>query len=146
MQILLNDLQNCLAVFFFFFFNSTTSTLLAVSLASSVQKNPSLSLNIQLIYLSIASESVSLHSFFPLGRCILEFPWDWYFLNMFPNRTFGLLRWLSGKESTCQCGRSKKEGLIPGMGKIPWSRKWQPSPVFLLGEFHGQRSPVGYSS
>ena len=27
----------------------------------------------------------------------------------------------------------------------PWSRKWQPSPVFLPGEFHGQRSLVGYS-
>ena len=29
--------------------------------------------------------------------------------------------------------------------KIPWNRKWQPTPVFLPGEFHGQRSPEGYS-
>ena len=29
--------------------------------------------------------------------------------------------------------------------KIPWRRKWQPTPVFLPGEFHGQRSLVGYS-
>ena len=29
--------------------------------------------------------------------------------------------------------------------QIPRRRKWQPTPVFLLGEFHGQRSPVGYS-
>ena len=29
--------------------------------------------------------------------------------------------------------------------KIPWSRKWQPTPVFLPGESHGQRSWVGYS-
>ena len=29
--------------------------------------------------------------------------------------------------------------------KIPWKRKWQPTPVFLLGESHGQRSLVGYS-
>ena len=29
--------------------------------------------------------------------------------------------------------------------KIPWRRKWQPTPVFLPGKFHGQRSPVGYS-
>ena len=36
-------------------------------------------------------------------------------------------------------------GLIPGSGKIPWRRKWQPSPVFLPGESHGQRSLVGYS-
>ena len=31
------------------------------------------------------------------------------------------------------------------VGKIPWSRKWQPTPVFLPGEFHGQRSLAGYS-
>ena len=30
-------------------------------------------------------------------------------------------------------------------GSIPWSRKWQPIPVFLSGKFHGQRSLVGYS-
>ena len=29
--------------------------------------------------------------------------------------------------------------------KIPWSRKWQPTPVFLPGEFHGQRILKGYS-
>ena len=31
------------------------------------------------------------------------------------------------------------------VGKIPWRRKWQPIPVFLLGKSHGQRSLVGYS-
>ena len=31
------------------------------------------------------------------------------------------------------------------VGKIPWSRKWQPTPLFLPGRFHGQRSLVGYS-
>ena len=31
------------------------------------------------------------------------------------------------------------------LGKIPWRRKWQPTPVFLLGESHGRRSLVGYS-
>ena len=31
------------------------------------------------------------------------------------------------------------------VGKIPWSRKWQPTPVFLPGESHGQRSLAGYS-
>ena len=29
--------------------------------------------------------------------------------------------------------------------KIPWRRKWQPTPVFLPGEFHGQRSLEDYS-
>ena len=33
----------------------------------------------------------------------------------------------------------------PWVGKIPWRRKWQPTPVFLLGKFHGQKSLVGYS-
>ena len=34
---------------------------------------------------------------------------------------------------------------IPGPGKIPWSRKWQLTPVFLPGESQGQRSMAGYS-
>ena len=33
----------------------------------------------------------------------------------------------------------------PWIGKIPWRRKWLPTPVFLPGEFHGQRNLVGYS-
>ena len=34
-------------------------------------------------------------------------------------------------------------GYVPG--KIPWRRKWQPTPVFLPGESHGQRNLTGYS-
>ena len=37
-------------------------------------------------------------------------------------------------------------GLIPGSGRSPGVRKWQPTPVFLPGEFHGHRSLAGYSS
>ena len=33
----------------------------------------------------------------------------------------------------------------PWIGKIPWRRKWPPTPIFLPGEFHGQRSLAGYS-
>ena len=36
-------------------------------------------------------------------------------------------------------------GSIPGFGKIPWRRQWQPTPVLLPGESHGPRSLVGYS-
>ena len=36
-------------------------------------------------------------------------------------------------------------GFNPWVRKIPWSRKWQPTPVFLPGESHGQRSLVGYN-
>ena len=35
-------------------------------------------------------------------------------------------------------------GFDPRAGKIPWRREWQPTPVFLLGEHHGQRSLAGY--
>ena len=49
----------------------------------------------------------------------------------------------SGKESTCRCRRHKRHGLGPQVGKIPWRRPWQPSPVFLPGKFHGERSLVG---
>ena len=33
----------------------------------------------------------------------------------------------------------------PWVGTIPWRREWLPSPIFLPGEFHGQRNLVGYS-
>ena len=45
----------------------------------------------------------------------------------------------------CQWRRCKRFGFNPWVGKIPWRRKWQPTPVFLPGEFHGRRSLVGYS-
>ena len=48
----------------------------------------------------------------------------------------------SGKEHSCQCRRSKKCGFDPWVRKIPWRRKWQPTPVFLPEESHGQRSLV----
>ena len=49
----------------------------------------------------------------------------------------------SGKEPACQCRRLKRHGFDPWVGKIPWRRAWQPTLVFLPGEFHGQRNMVG---
>ena len=49
--------------------------------------------------------------------------------------------WLSGKESACQCGRCEFD---PGSGKIPQSRKRQPTPILLSGRSHGQRNLAGY--
>ena len=43
------------------------------------------------------------------------------------------------KESACNVGD------LGSMGKIPWRQAWQPTPVFLPGEFPGQRSLAGYS-
>ena len=47
-----------------------------------------------------------------------------------------------GKESACNAGDT---GLILGSGRSPWRRKWPPTPVFLPGKSHGQRSWMGYS-
>ena len=46
----------------------------------------------------------------------------------------------SGKQPTCQCRRLKRSRFDPWVGKIPGKRAWQPTPVFLPGESHGQRS------
>ena len=46
-----------------------------------------------------------------------------------------------GNESACSAG---DPGLIPGLGRSPGEGNGYPTPVFLSGEFHGQRSPVGY--
>ena len=51
----------------------------------------------------------------------------------------------SGKEPTCQSRRHRKCGFNPWVRKIPWRRAWQPTPVFLAGGVHGERSLVGYS-
>ena len=58
----------------------------------------------------------------------------------------GLPRWLSGKEFAYQCNRHRRCRFSPWVGKIAWSRKWQPTPVFLPGKLHGQRSLAGCSS
>ena len=57
-----------------------------------------------------------------------------------------LPRWLSGKESACQCRRCRRRRFDHWVGKLPWRWKWQPTPVFLPGEYHGQRSLAGYRS
>ena len=72
-----------------------------------------------------------------------------------PQDNDGFWRWLgpdwgfpggtSGKEPACQSRRHKRHGFYPWVGKNPWRRAWQPTPVFLPGESHGQRSLVGHS-
>ena len=51
-------------------------------------------------------------------------------------------RWLSGKESACQC---KRPGFHPRVGKIPWRRKWQAIPIFFPGESMDRGAWGGYS-
>ena len=58
----------------------------------------------------------------------------------------GLPRWLSGGESASQCRRCGRNSFGPWAGKVPWRKKWQPTPVFSPGKSHEWRSLVGYSS
>ena len=58
-------------------------------------------------------------------------------LGVFPGGT-------SGEEPACQRRRRKRRRFDPWVRKTPWRRAWQPTPVFLPGESHGQRSLAGY--
>ena len=59
-------------------------------------------------------------------------------LSLFLNCPWWLSQWRI-------CLQSRRLGIDPWLGKIPWRRKWQPTPVFLPGESHGQRSLAGCS-
>ena len=48
-------------------------------------------------------------------------------------------------KGSAQCWRHRKYGFDPWVGKTPWRRSWQLTPVFLPGEPHGQRNLAGYS-
>ena len=78
-------------------------------------------------------------------KCLLFGSPLWYhILAICPELPFELPRWLSGKESACQCSRRRECKFDTWVGKIPWRRKWQFTPVFLPGEFHWQRSLMVY--
>ena len=49
------------------------------------------------------------------------------------------------KNLPVNAGDARDADSIPWVRKIPWRRAWQPTPVFLPGESHGQRGLVGYS-
>ena len=50
-----------------------------------------------------------------------------------------------GKEPTSQYRRHGRHGFNPWVGKIPWRRAWQPTPVFLPGESSWTESLAGYN-
>ena len=60
-------------------------------------------------------------------------------------KTLGFPGGSDGKRICQQCRWYKRHRFDPWVGKIPWGRKWQPAPVFLLGKSHGQRSLRGYN-
>ena len=49
------------------------------------------------------------------------------------------------KNLPANAGGIRDIGLILGLGRLPWRRAWQPTPVFLPEESHGQKSLTGYS-
>ena len=51
-----------------------------------------------------------------------------------------------GKESACNSGGTGDIRSIPGLGRSPAGGKWQPTPVFLPENFHGQEEPGGLQS
>ena len=53
----------------------------------------------------------------------------------------GLPTWLRWWRIHLQC---RRPGFSPWVRKVPWRRKWLPTPIFLPGEFHGQRNLAGY--
>ena len=61
-------------------------------------------------------------------------------------RDGGLPRWLSGKESACQCRRRRRSTFAPSDEKIPWSRKWPPTPTFLAWKSPWTEEPGGLQS
>ena len=63
-------------------------------------------------------------------REVLIYRYTLYILVVYLNKL--LLRWSSGKESACQCKRYKRHSFDAWIRKIPWSRKWQPTPVSCL--------------
>ena len=48
-------------------------------------------------------------------------------------------------QSVRTCLQCRRLGFDPWVKKIPWRREWQPTPIFLPRESHGQRSLAGYS-
>ena len=49
------------------------------------------------------------------------------------------------KNPPASAGDVRNAGSIPGSGRFPWRRKWQPTTAFVAGKSRGQRSLVGYS-
>ena len=106
---------------------------------------------------SLVNETITTWTMKNHCTLISQFPsMDSLFITAPPNSPFSsitvpvlcspdLPRWLSGEKSTCNARDAGDSGLIPEVRKIPWRRKWQPTPVVLHWKSHGQRSLVGYS-
>ena len=72
-------------------------------------------------------------------------PIFFFFLGKTYSSFRGLPRWFKGKESAFQCRKCRGCGFNPWLRKIPWKRKWQPTPISLTGKCRGQRNLESYS-
>ena len=94
------------------------------------------------------TQTMSIESVMPSNQLILcrplllppsgSFPMSQFFTS--DGQSTGVPGGTSGKELTCQCRRHKRHRFNPWVGKIPWRRAGQPTPEFLPGKSHGQRS------
>ena len=74
------------------------------------------------------------------GRAWTQISGKYFFFESYIWHFIGGLLASSSKQSVCNW----KTGVSSCVRKISWRRQWQPTPVFLLEEFHGQRSLVGF--
>jgi len=81
-------------------------------------KNTGVDCHFRLQCMKVKSETEVTQLCLPL--CLLLCPWD------FPGKSTGV-------ECHCLLWRCRRRGFNPWVGKIPWRRKWQPTPVFLVG-------------
>ena len=93
----------------------------ALRVSLKATKNPGAALNVTGV---ASSKSFLLHSFFTEYQLVPGFPSDSVVKNLLAS--------------------AGETGSVPDPRRSPWRRKWQPIPVFLLGESHGQRSLAGY--
>ena len=77
--------------------------------------------------------------------CCFYFKGEAKFNSMQQVRTLGFPGSTVVRNLPASAGDARDTGFNAWVGKIPWSMKWQPTPVFLPGKFHGQRSLMGYS-
>ena len=80
-----------------------------------------------------------------LQHCAVLVPWHWD-TKLSPSLSISLpsLSFPGGSDGKVSACNSGDLGSIPGSGRSPWRRKWQPTPVLLPAKFHGLRSLVGY--
>ena len=93
--------------------------------------------------LSEPPENIYIHKYlyFRVNGTIMQL-----FLHNFPNRVTTILyAWAFLVTQTVKNLPAMQETQVQSPEKVPWRRRWQPTPVFLPGESHGQRSLVGYS-